>query len=73
MSTAPETKPFAAWLATQTDRDDSIGDLARDAGNDSGFPRGQVGLDGVLEHLRRMGANAVARTAAAEAWLETGD
>lgn len=32
-------KRFYTWLKTQARRDDAIGDLARDARRDSGFPR----------------------------------
>ncbi len=38
-----ETSNFTRWLFDQADRDDTIGDLARDAKRDPNFPDGDAG------------------------------
>jgi hypothetical protein len=40
---APSPASFTRWLFAQADRDDPVGDLARDAKADSDFPDGTPG------------------------------
>lgn len=60
---------FAAWLATQADRDDPVGDLALDVGRDPNFPI-LAGLDGLHAYLERVGAELEAIAAFNDAWAE---
>jgi uncharacterized protein YozE (UPF0346 family) len=59
---------FYDWLAKQKNLRTSLGDFAREATRDAGFPRDMATLDAVLEHLRAAPNGsaqtlAVARTA----------
>jgi uncharacterized protein YozE (UPF0346 family) len=67
------TKTFYQWLRTHKDDDTPIGDLARDAGRDSRFPRGVTQNNAVIRnHLNRMNACPDALTAFESAWDEYG-
>lgn len=60
---------FYNFLENQIDRDDPVGDLARDAMYDKRFPH--IETEGaLLSHLRIMGACDGALDAASEAWKE---
>lgn len=61
---------FFEWLMEQTDRDDPIGDLARDAKSDMRFPVSATHFGRVLGHLAAMGAGQPAKQALQEAWGE---
>ncbi|MFN8163895.1 MAG: hypothetical protein U0R26_08705 [Solirubrobacterales bacterium] len=41
---------FTAWLCEQQDRDDPVGDLARDAAVDPNWP-GDVALSDLIDHV----------------------
>jgi uncharacterized protein YozE (UPF0346 family) len=62
---------FHAWLMLQRERDDSIGDLARDARQDRHFPK-RRGLDYDSLYLYLFEAGACPRALAAfdRAWAE---
>lgn len=62
MSLSP-SGAFTRWLLDQADRDDPVGDLARDARSDPNFPEGTVGQ--VLDYL-----STPARRGAREAFIE---
>lgn len=55
---------FTSWLLEQRDRDDPVGDLARDAGVDPKWPGDVVVLD-LLFHVGSWGENSL-KTAYAE-------
>lgn len=58
---------FTEWLLGQADRDDLVGDVARDAQSDPGWPAGAERLASFDEHLSRYGADL---DALHEAWSE---
>jgi hypothetical protein len=60
---------FSVWLKAQTVRDDRVGDLARDAAQDPGWPV-SWGLQVFMEHLDKHGACCEAYTALRAAWAE---
>ncbi|WP_334028973.1 YozE family protein [Burkholderia orbicola] len=60
---------FFKWLATQQNRNDPIGDLARDA-NDDVNVFGLDSLDAWLDYLARVQADYAAVRTAREAWQE---
>lgn len=60
--------PFFRWLMTQSDRNDPVGDLARDAARDKTFPTHLNSLDEIQRYLGRYGA--APQQAAKEAWSE---
>lgn len=64
-----EARPsgFTGWLLDQTERDDPVGDLARDAKTDPNFPNGSPGQ--VLDYLSSIKAKG-ARGALIEALEE---
>lgn len=66
----PITLTFRQWLQQQEDRDDMIGDLARDAQRDAELPDDRAGQQKWLEHLELMGACAGAIEAFNRAWKE---
>ena len=47
----PETIPFYRWLLKQQDRDDPIGDLAKDIQRDKSFPIRTSSLQKLKDHL----------------------
>jgi len=51
---------FKAWLDTQTQRNDPVGDIARDAAADSRWPRGNAKLGTLIGHLESHGASPAA-------------
>lgn len=59
---------FYAWLTRQVDRDEPIGDLARDVVDDRDFPRGLHTLPELLDHLRFKRADTCVQEVAEEAW-----
>lgn len=61
---------FYGWLMRQRQRDDPVGDLARDAKLDSTFPRAAQTHNGVLRHLEEYGASYPAQEAFERAWKE---
>ena len=65
-----KTHPFTIWLRAQEDRDDPIGDLARDAGTDEGWPKGPGTIAIFRRHLVRKGASHPARNTLGVAWTE---
>ena len=70
-----EAKPvrgrFYRWLMRQLERDDPIGDLARDIKRDSAFPASGSLLE-IRLHLGSLGACGEAVRALDEAWSEFG-
>jgi uncharacterized protein YozE (UPF0346 family) len=60
---------FQQWLAQQSKRDDSVGDLARDVQQDSETPRGNAKL-AWRKHLIEMNACAAALQTLERAWVE---
>ena len=61
---------FNQYLARQCDREDAIGDLARDATEDGTFPRHVVWFDQVRGYIYRARACPEAHEALREAWRE---
>jgi hypothetical protein len=61
---------FKTWLRSQADRDDPVGDLARDALQDRDWPRGAARLATLDEHLYELGAIRDAHVALWRAWAE---
>lgn len=59
---------FAQWLFSNSERDDPIGDLARDALSDSDFPRGAKCHEEVRRYLEHY--SSVVMEALDDAWLE---
>lgn len=63
--------PFFRWLLCQVDRDDPIGDFAKDAVGDRRFPRAELDKERLLSHVRLSpGACGEALVALDEAWSE---
>ena len=62
------THSFTEWLAGQAGRDTPTGDLARDAAQDPGWPRGGTDLSTFVAHLESMGAHDAALDALRRAW-----
>jgi hypothetical protein len=60
---------FEAWLDRQRDRDDGVGDLARDAHIDPRWPEGWR-IVGLHEHLVSWGACEGAHQSLERAWRE---
>ena len=68
-ATPDEPLPLRAWLLFQVERDDAMGDLAKDAKDDFKFPT-VASLPGYLEYIRYFaGSSAVTRTVV-DAWVE---
>jgi uncharacterized protein YozE (UPF0346 family) len=63
-------RSFYEWLMKQVDRNDPVGDLARDAKSDNQFPVSATHFGRVLGHLAAMGAGQPAKQALQEAWRE---
>lgn len=61
---------FKDWLGEQRERDDPVGDLARDAHEDAEFPDD---VDEVIHHLRSRGAIVAALNAAQRGIKEWSD
>ena len=69
---AEQGTTFYDWLGLQRGRDDRVGDLARQAWEDEGFPReGRASLD-LVEFMRSRGAHEDDLETAREAWEEYG-
>jgi uncharacterized protein YozE (UPF0346 family) len=64
----PQRGSFLAWLLRRRHRDDPIGDLARDASRDRGFPSGETTEAELRTHLVQFGACRDAQEALHEAW-----
>ena len=65
--------PFTWWLLRQRDRDDPIGDLARDVANDNQWPSPLIdGESPFCDYLAFRGACIEARAALRTAWAEYG-
>lgn len=65
-----EVSPFSWWLFAQTNRNDPIGDLARDARRDFTWPERYRDLDSYLGYLEAARADEVMIQALREAWGE---
>lgn len=63
---------FKQWLKRQTDRNDAVGDLARDVEEDWTAPHANAGYKPWKLHLESKGAAQAALDALAEAWREFG-
>jgi uncharacterized protein YozE (UPF0346 family) len=63
---------FKAWLNQQVDRDDSVGDLARDAKRDGNWPKGRASLRRLRAYLESRQAMPGALDALEQAWREYG-
>lgn len=63
---------FYGWLKQQTDRRDTVGDLARDVSGDSDFPRGRSDREfkRAQKYLQKMGACDGAKDALGEAYRQ---
>lgn len=61
---------FKAWLKAQTQRNDPVGDIARDAAADPRWPRGNARLSTLIEHLEFNGASPAAVEALRDAYGE---
>lgn len=61
---------FAAWIPTQSFRDDAVGDFARDTQRDRAWPPSDLSKDGIAWHLRQKGARTEAMHAFQRAWKE---
>jgi hypothetical protein len=61
---------FTTWLAAQKSRNNPVGDLARDAADDSRFPRRVASLNRLTAYLASRGACPGALEAARRAWKE---
>lgn len=59
---------FTEWLAKQRNRGTPLGDLAREAAEDDGWPAEGTTLAVFEEHLRRMHASEAAHDTLARAW-----
>lgn len=70
MSTFEPPPPFRAWLATQEQRSDKIGDLARDAKDDHEWPRETNDLAALRSYLESHGAVEGALIALEDAFEE---
>lgn len=61
--------PFRAWLKHQTERDDPIGDLAKDFANDLKFPSVE-NLETYLTHVIDVGLHSAITRTIVSAWIE---
>lgn len=61
---------FTTWLLRQSERDDPIGDLARDANADMDRPHGSADIETRRTHLWLRHADDVAMDALENAWTE---
>jgi hypothetical protein len=61
---------FTTWLRRQRQRDDPVGDLAREAARDRGWPRPPARLAILHAHLERTHAPDGAHEALDRAWFE---
>jgi uncharacterized protein YozE (UPF0346 family) len=59
---------FYDWLAKQKNLRTPIGDMARETARDAEFPKDVTTLDGVIEHLQKTNASAVAVARARATW-----
>jgi len=64
------SRSFLAWLKRHATRQDPIGDLARDAKDDAGAPKGRASKTVWLDYLRSTGACSGAIDAFREGWRE---
>lgn len=72
-SKKPYTTPFYRWLLKQQNRNDPIGDLAKDVLSDKSFPAGISSLREQKEHLIKQSACDEAIQALEEAYAEFKD
>jgi hypothetical protein len=68
--TAPRPTTFTGWLKLQGDRDDPIGDLARDVALDPRWPLRAKTVEAYERYLARRGADPDAIAALFDAWAE---
>lgn len=61
---------FTSWLKRQIERDDPVGDLARDVKLDKQFPRGSNSYRRIESYLISSGACSGARSSLRKAWTE---
>ncbi len=61
---------FGDWLPFQVDRDDPVGDIARDLLEDPYAPRDAETLQEIEDYLRRLHASRQALAALRDAWAE---
>jgi len=61
---------FFDWLQGQKQRQDPVGDLARDVARDTRFPRGEATATDVYDYLEAADACLDCTKAAARAWKE---
>ena len=61
---------FPNWLSLQTERQDPIGDLARDAAADHSWPRSAKTVESYERYLAQRGADPNAIIALFHAWAE---
>jgi uncharacterized protein YozE (UPF0346 family) len=66
----PVEMSFADWLEKNRWREDPIGDLARDAHGDNGWPKGRLDLKDFKSYLAQRGACEEAKRALRRAWSE---
>lgn len=65
----PKPKSFTAWLKTQAEQDNAIGDLARDVSADPDWPS-RKGRRGQLDYLEERGAIQAAIDTLERAWTQ---
>ena len=64
-------RSFLAWLKTQVQRDDFVGDLAKDASRDPNAPSGRATKDQWRKHILAVATNSAgALEALDDAWAE---
>ena len=66
-------RSFLAWLKRQATRNDPVGDLARDAKDDTSAPRGRATKAIWLQFLKSAGASDGAISAFRKGWDEFAD
>lgn len=62
------TDSFYEWLTKQKGQRNPVGELARTAARDAGFPREMATLEQVLEHLKASNATAASLAVARSAY-----
>lgn len=70
MSTATNHPTFGQWLAQQIERDDPVGDIARDVGRTQRARAWDCTLQGLLSYITKLGGSNKASKAARQAWRE---
>lgn len=70
MVQASSMSPFMLWLVRQMERDDAVGDIARDLLDDPYAPRDGTSIADYRDYLVALGASVPAITALEQAWQE---